>query len=448
MSAATGASWYDAVAGFIRKYTGPVGNMSPQEARDEVARQAQSSPRAVLSDGRIHFTHPPELVASPDPLAALGPASALDVGGIAEAKNALLGAAATTTTSAADALMASLCAGPELAVDPSPASAASSETLESLLAALRPDAATLQSNRELGDLGAEQCTCTGAPGLVRAWSAREDLNERGQRRGKRRPHIGAGGQPRFAMEDAHVCQVPLLNDADGHRDQALFGVFDGFAGSEASREAVSVLPHEFAAKVGVRGQALQGAEGCANEQLFRDVFSGADERMKQFEFVGTTCTVVLVWSAPDGSRYVQAANVGDSNAFLCRGGKAVAISQEHKVANAEERARLREMGFNVLDGQTRINGIAVSRALGNSFVKEQKLGITATPFISPCYKLSDADSFVVLASDGLWDVMSGQQACDLIASEASAEAMAAKLIRTALSNTKCTDNITVIVVCL
>lgn len=40
-----------------------------------------------------------------------------------------------------------------------------------------------------------------------------------------------------------------------------------------------------------------------------------DQQMREFEDVGTTCTAVLVWFY-EGKRYVQAANVGDSCAFL------------------------------------------------------------------------------------------------------------------------------------
>jgi len=90
--------------------------------------------------------------------------------------------------------------------------------------------------------------------------------------------------------------------------------------------------------------------------------------------------------------------------------------------------------------------ISVARALGNRFVKEMNLGIVATPSISPVFALGPEDSFLIIASDGIWDVISGQDACELIENEPDAMSMAQKLIRHAVSQVKCLDNVTVIVV--
>jgi len=62
------------------------------------------------------------------------------------------------------------------------------------------------------------------------------------------------------------------------------------------------------------------------------------------------------------------------------------------------------------------------------------------------YELGVKDTHLILASDGLWDVMTGQHAFDLIKKIRSSTEAADKLLRTALASSKCRDNVTVIVV--
>jgi serine/threonine protein phosphatase PrpC len=53
------------------------------------------------------------------------------------------------------------------------------------------------------------------------------------------------------------------------------------------------------------------------------------------------------------------------------------------------------------EGKTRLNGLAVSRSLGDHFAKDCGSGIIADPYISECIKLGPLDSHVVIASDGV-----------------------------------------------
>jgi serine/threonine protein phosphatase PrpC len=46
----------------------------------------------------------------------------------------------------------------------------------------------------------------------------------------------------------------------------------------------------------------------------------------------------------------------------------------------------------------------------------------------------------------LWDVLTGQHAYEIIKDLTSAEEMASSLLKTALKSSKCTDNVTVIVI--
>ena len=272
--------------------------------------------------------------------------------------------------------------------------------------------------------------------LIRDHYEAEDTNVAGMRRGKKKPTLNGRGAARFAMEDAHAAEYPFDHSAQ----EAFFGVFDGFAGKDCAADATRAVPRALAANIAAAG-GLSADLGA----LWPKVFADADAALRAHEYVGCTCTAVLVW-AHGGARYVQAANVGDSNVYLFRGDTAVMLSTEHKVTSAAERARIQAMGIEMTPGQTRINGVAVARALGTHFIKDERLGIVATPSVSPAYRLQPDDHFLVIASDGLWDVISGQAACEMVRDLPDAAAMATKLLRHAVSCSKCVDNVTVVVV--
>lgn len=81
--------------------------------------------------------------------------------------------------------------------------------------------------------------------------------------------------------------------------------------------------------------------------------------------------------------------------------------------------------------------------------RDQNIGLSGVPAVSPVYVLDSADTFVVLASDGLWDVTSYQAAADvLLTSRAgrSAQYLAQKLTTQATSSFQCNDNVTTCVV--
>ena len=137
---------------------------------------------------------------------------------------------------------------------------------------------------------------------------------------------------------------------------------------------------------------------------------------------GATSVVAAV---RNGVLYV--ANAGDSRAILCRRGRAIALSEDHKPANPGELARIKKAGGWVTP-QGRINGnLNLSRALGDLKYKQaisSKLGraeqiITADPDIT-VHKLEKGDELIVLACDGVWDCMTNQGVVDFVRPRISA----------------------------
>uniref|UniRef100_A0ACD5UFV6 Uncharacterized protein n=1 Tax=Avena sativa TaxID=4498 RepID=A0ACD5UFV6_AVESA len=151
----------------------------------------------------------------------------------------------------------------------------------------------------------------------------------------------------------------------------------------------------------------------------------------------TASTAVLV-----GNR-LFVANVGDSRAIICRGGDAVPVSKDHKPDQTDERQRIEEAGgFVMWAGTWRVGGVlAVSRAFGDKLLKQY---VVVDPEIREEI-VDDSLEFLILASDGLWDVVSNEEAVDMTRSIQDPEEAAKRLLQEAYVR-ESSDNITCVVV--
>ncbi|KAI0087998.1 protein serine/threonine phosphatase 2C [Irpex rosettiformis] len=139
-------------------------------------------------------------------------------------------------------------------------------------------------------------------------------------------------------------------------------------------------------------------------------------------------------------RVLYCANAGDARGVLCRAGKAVRLTYDHKGTDKQEAKRIMDAGGFVMSG--RVNGVlAVTRALGDSSMKEFVVGAPYTTETD----LTEEDEFIILACDGLWDVVEDQGAVDLVRAIADPKKAADELLDHAYKNYS-TDNVTVIIV--
>jgi len=132
---------------------------------------------------------------------------------------------------------------------------------------------------------------------------------------------------------------------------------------------------------------------------------------------GCTAVVALVTK-----NTIVVANAGDSRAVLSRGKKAIPLSYDHKPSHVIERERIVAAGgfISEIGGICRVNGnLSLSRALGdlryktNTELDPAAQIITAEPDIETM-ELSEEDDFMVLACDGIWDVLESQEVVDFI----------------------------------
>jgi serine/threonine protein phosphatase PrpC len=209
------------------------------------------------------------------------------------------------------------------------------------------------------------------------------------------------------MEDAHLC----ITDFNGRSDEALFAVFDGHGGREVAAFSKNRFPHVLLeSPLYERGEYL---EALRRGYLRLDELLNAECKEK-WQSVG--CTAVSVFFK---GREIFVANAGDSRAVLCRRGIAIDLTEDHKPTNPEENSRINQAGGVVLHG--RVNGnLNLSRSIGDLVYKNdpslspERQVITANPDTFSRVLDPGHDEFIVIACDGIWEVMDSQSVCDFI----------------------------------
>jgi len=214
----------------------------------------------------------------------------------------------------------------------------------------------------------------------------------------------------------------------------LFGVFDGHGGAQAAEYVKQNL---------FRNLRNHPKFISDTKLAIADAYQQTDSEFlkvenNQHRDAGSTAlTAALV------GNHLLVANVGDCRAVLCRSGKAVALSRDHKPNQIDERKRIEDAGgFVMWAGTWRVAGVlAVSRAFGDRLLKQY---VVAVPEIQEEI-INDGVEFFIIASDGLWDVVSNQEAVAMIRFIEDPEHAAKKLTDEAFRKGSI-DNVTCVVV--
>ena len=253
-------------------------------------------------------------------------------------------------------------------------------------------------------------------------------------------------------EDDFTCECPLREQYD----TALFCVFDGHAGRGAAEKARTMLPAEMAAQLeGLDEKGLQAVRRKGlHAKKWREVFLRTDKALGA-EYEGCTATALLVHQDPGGKAvYLQAGNVGDSSCIVGNAQGHEELTCDHRLSDRRERARLAAAGVKLRDGEDRLYGLSLSRALGDQLLKNEDVGLTAEPHVSKVVQVVPGlgPQYAILASDGLWDHVNKGKVMQIAEevgqrSDQQPEAIAAALIERAQFQ-RSTDDISVVVVVL
>ncbi|KAK3040491.1 hypothetical protein RJ639_028776 [Escallonia herrerae] len=259
------------------------------------------------------------------------------------------------------------------------------------------------------------------------------------------------GKSNHAMED---CLVSKFEELDNN-ELGLFAIYDGHMGHDVAKYLQSNLfdnilkEHDF---------------WINTESAIRRAYHSTDKDILEQAFHlgkggSTAVTAILI----NGEKLVVA-NVGDSRAVIYKKGLAKQLSVDHEpskekelieskggfVSNLPGKDHINQMSFFpltrwfvMLTGDVpRVDGqLAVARAFGDKSLKRH---LSSEPDVVVEVVDDDAE-FIILASDGLWKVMSNQEAADSIKNIKDAQA-AAKHLAQAAQSRKSRDDISCIVV--
>ncbi|KAL0396982.1 UNVERIFIED_CONTAM: protein phosphatase 2C 16 [Sesamum calycinum] len=253
------------------------------------------------------------------------------------------------------------------------------------------------------------------------------------------------------MEDAvmaapHFMRIPIkmfigdrgidgINQTLSQLTSHFFGVYDGHGGSQVAnycRDRVHLALVEELNNCNndmMKGTALDTRQ-VQWEKVFTSCFAKVDEEVggnvSTFEpiapeTVGSTAVVAVV-----SSSHIIVGNCGDSRAVLYRGKEAIALSIDHKPNREDEYARIEHLEARSYNGMDTVfsaflqcRGLLLSCFLINAFYllwlpcdRYLKPWIIPEPEVMFVPRARE-DECLVLASDGLWDVMTNEEVCEV-----------------------------------
>lgn len=252
------------------------------------------------------------------------------------------------------------------------------------------------------------------------------------------------------MEDAvmsipHFMKIPIMmfiggQVADGisqtlsHLTSHFYGVYDGHGGSQVAnycRDKIHMALEEEISNI--KDNLVDGSDSDPRQVYWENVFTSCfvnvdgevggtrsrgvrnkhvDSSNLNFEpvapeTVGSTAVVAVVCSS-----HIIVANCGDSRAVLCRGKEAIPLSTDHKPNREDEYARIKASGGKVFEwnGHRVFGVLAMSRSIGDRYLKPSVIPEPEVMFVPRARE----DECLIMASDGLWDVMTNEEACEVV----------------------------------
>lgn len=224
------------------------------------------------------------------------------------------------------------------------------------------------------------------------------------------------------------------------KDRVLLGVFDGHGkdGDVIAQDVRDSYCSFFIQKPQLTVQKIIDF----NHSLQKDLTQRVDAQQS-----GTTA----IFGVLNKQNYqFTAVNTGDSRLLVRRADQVVFVTKDHKPNDPEEKARILANGGRVSGGYA-VNkqggGLALSRSLGDCVSHDNDI-ITATPTVTQLFV--QAQDCIILASDGLWDVMTNQDVIHFVDQRLkeghTTQEVAQELVQEARHQLKSRDDITVVVI--
>ncbi|XP_057538286.1 protein phosphatase 2C 56-like [Amaranthus tricolor] len=206
---------------------------------------------------------------------------------------------------------------------------------------------------------------------------------------------------------SHVggCTAPSSSTSLLNSPLHFFAVFDGHGGPEVADYCAERMHGVIAEEL-----SKESIDGYEWQKKWKEAFSSGFRRADDLviteagvsEMVGSTAVVAIV----SGCQIILS-NCGDSRAVLCRRTQTIQLTVDHKPDRADELSRIEAEGGRVINwhGARVLGVLAMSRAIGDRYMSPYIIPVPEITFMTR----SEEDECLILASDGLWDVMSNDE---------------------------------------
>jgi len=204
------------------------------------------------------------------------------------------------------------------------------------------------------------------------------------------------------------------SQSDKKRNANIIGIFDGHGGPLVSKYLKEHLPKYFY-------NNTESIFSSKNYEYILKVFDKMQTKLikevPQCKQMGSTALILNLEKGKGDTFNVQVTNIGDCRAVLCNEYFiAVPLTKDHKPMHWEEKIRIEKLGGKIIkeaNDDPRINGLAVSRSFGDLDVLPY---VTHVPEIFT-YKINVNSKFIIVGCDGVWDVLTCQDAVDFVLKE-------------------------------
>jgi serine/threonine protein phosphatase PrpC len=218
-----------------------------------------------------------------------------------------------------------------------------------------------------------------------------------------------------------VLQTSLIGKRESNEDQHevilnekekinFFSIYDGHGGNKVSKFLKNTMSQFF-----INKKIVYPISDAYINTVFSYLQKKLESNHKDFaQNSGSTCLIIIIYTNKSDKQIVNVLNVGDSRAVICTNNLAIPLTRDHKPDWPDERSRITQCGGASrisFDGYDyRINDLSVSRAFGD---------IESTPYVTHLpdifkYKITKNDKFIVMACDGLWDVLSNETVINFV----------------------------------
>ena len=189
-----------------------------------------------------------------------------------------------------------------------------------------------------------------------------------------------------------------IDGFNNNTDSGIFCIFDGHGGSEVSsflqRNIINYM-----------------REYSSNFDL---MFQKLDENFlnNNFDQIGSTGCIIYItieYTIKNPRKIYYCVNIGDTRAVLINKEGAKRISYDDRATDNNESERVKKMGGIIFGGRV-FGNLMLTRAFGDNEFKQY--GVICNPHITK-NEIDIDDKYIVLASDGVWDVMNENEIFEL-----------------------------------